>query len=526
MPVMKSICTDNPGIGNLLRNNGVYVDKTDVLQKLVSDPLATQFFLSRPRRFGKSLMIDTLHEIFTGNRDLFKDTFIGKSDYAWPSYPVIRLDLSKVVASTPDVLEKKLNAIMEDMAGEFGTPFDKAEPSGTNFERLIGNLAAKSDKGQVVVLIDEYDAPVNGFVDEPEKLTAFRDVMHQFFLVLKANVKQIRFLMATGVTRFTKISLFSCLNNPTDLSMDARAARLCGYTPEEIETNFHEHIQAFADKKGVTYGAMFDELLAWYDSYRFSPESEIRVCNPVSFGKALVNKVLMNYWESTGLASAAVREIRESKEIISDWNGKKIDRTKLDSAGEPRVPLAALLYQTGYLTIGGVSESGKILLRVPNREVLDSVNIGTISTWLGNASDDAIADMDDAREVLLAKGMDFILEKSLIASFARIPHEWKLADEAEAKRFFLLYCHFLGAKIKGEHETRLGRADAVLELPNGVYLFEFKYAKSSAEALQQIRDRGYADAYLDDPRPVWLIGCNYNPETRNLDKASVERLKG
>ena len=522
----KGICTDNPGFANLILNNGVYVDKTDVLMELVRNPLSSQFFLSRPRRFGKSLMIDTLREIFEGNRELFRDTFIGKGDYDWPVYPVIHLDLSKVVASTPDVLETRLEDIVSNLAARFGAPFDRTKPSGDNFENLINHTAASSDRGQVVVLVDEYDAPVNGFIDEPKKLMAFRDVMHQFFLVLKANVRNIRFLMATGVTRFTKISLFSCLNNPTDLTMDARAARLCGYTPEEIEANFHGHIQAFADAKCVSYEAMFKELLAWYDSYRFSPESEIRVCNPVSLGKALVNKVLMNYWEATGLASAAVREIRESKEIISDWNGKKIDRTKLDTAGEPRVPLVTLLYQTGYLTIGGVSESGKILLRVPNREVLDSVNIGTISNWLGDASDDAIADMDDAREALCAKGMDFVLGKSLFACFARIPHEWKLDSEAEAKRFFQLYCHFLGAKIKGEHESHLGRADAVLELPNGVYLFEFKYAKTSAEALAQIKERGYADAYRDDPRPVWMVGCNYNPSMRNLDEPAVERLRG
>ena len=253
---MKAICTDNPGIANLLTNNGVYVDKTDVLLKLITDPLATQFFLSRPRRFGKSLMITTLREIFSGNRKLFKDTFIGRSDYDWPVYPVIHLDLSKVVASTPEQLESKLHSVMSMMAEDFKVPFVAKESSGVNFERIISHLAAKSKKRQVVVLIDEYDAPVNGFIDDPAKLTAFRDVMHQFFLVLKANVESIRFLMATGVTRFTKISLFSCLNNPTDLSMDVRAARLCGYTPEEIETNFHEHIQAFADAKGVSYEAM------------------------------------------------------------------------------------------------------------------------------------------------------------------------------------------------------------------------------------------------------------------------------
>ena len=288
---MKGICTDNPGIENLIVNNGVYVDKTDVLLTLIRDPLASQFFLSRPRRFGKSLMISTLREIFKGRRELFKDTFIGRSDYDWSVYPVIHLDLSKVVASSPEVLDVKLNGIVEDIAARFSAPFNDDKPSGENFERLLQHVAETSEKKQVVVLVDEYDAPVNGFINDPERLTAFRDVMHQFFLVLKANVERIRFLMATGVTRFTKNSLFSCLNNPTDLTMDRRAARLCGYTPEEIETNFHEHIQAFAEEKGITYEAMFRELLAWYDSYRFSHLSEIRVCNPVSFGKALVNQL-------------------------------------------------------------------------------------------------------------------------------------------------------------------------------------------------------------------------------------------
>ena len=521
---MKGICTDNPGIANLITKGLVYVDKTDVLHALITDPAASQFFLSRPRRFGKSLMIDTLEEIFRGNRDLFKDTFIGRSDYDWPVYPVIHLDLSKVVASAPEVMEVKLNGIVENIAAAFSSPFDDAKPSGENFERLLQHVAASSEHGQAVVLIDEYDAPVNGFVSDPEKLVAFRDVMHQFFLVLKANVKNIRFLMATGVTRFTKISLFSCLNNPTDLTMDARAARMCGYTPEEIEANFHEHIQAFADEKGITYEAMFQQLLAWYDSYRFSHLSDIRVCNPVSLGKALVNRSLENYWESTGLASAAVMRVKANRRIISDWNGIEVERTSLDASDMGNIPLETLLYQTGYLTIQNVFDDGAVTLKVPNYEVLDSINQGTMAQWVGEKSQDSIASAKQTRRALLAKGMDFILEKSLTSCYARIPHEWVCKDEAEAKRFFQLYCHFLGAKVKGEHETHLGRADAVLELPNGVYLFEFKYAKSSAEALDQIKVRGYADAYRDDPRPVWLIGCNYNPDTRNLDKPEIERM--
>ena len=521
---MKGICTDNPGIENLISKGLVYVDKTDALHALIADPAASQFFLSRPRRFGKSLMIATLREIFKGRRDLFKDTFIGKSDYDWPVYPVIHLDLSKVVASTPEALEQKLHGIMRLLAQEFDMSFVEEESSGYNFNALLLSIAAASERKQVVVLIDEYDAPVNGFINDPEKLMAFRDVMHQFFLVLKANVERIRFLMATGVTRFTKISLFSCLNNPTDLTMDARAARLCGYTPEEIEATFHEHIQAFADQKGVSYEAMFKELLSWYDSYRFSHLSEIRVCNPVSFGKALVNRSLENYWESTGLASAAVLRVRANREIISDWNGYEVARTRLDASDQANIPLAALLYQTGYLTIADAYDDGIVSLKVPNYEVLDSLNLGSMADWLGENVDDTVAAAKRTHRELLAKGMDFVLEKSLLSCYSRIPHEWVCKDEAEAKRFFQLYCHFLGAKIKGEHESHLGRADAVLELPNGVYLFEFKYAKSSAEALAQIRERGYADAYRDDSRPVWLIGCNYNPETRNLDKPAMERI--
>ena len=270
---------------------------------------------------------------------------------------------------------------------------------------------------------------------------------------------------------------------------------------------------------------MFKELLAWYDSYRFSHLSEIRVCNPVSFGKALVNQSLENYWESTGLAASAVMRIRANREIISDWNGYEIARTRLDASDQAHVPLATLLYQTGYLTLQDTLDDGMVTLKVPNYEVLDSLNLGSMGDWLGENIDDSVAAAKRTKRELLAKGMDFVLEQSLLSCFSRIPHEWACRNEAEAKRFFQLYCHFLGAKIKGEHESHLGRADAVLELPNGVWLFEFKYAKTSAAALKQIRDRGYADAYRDDPRPVWLVGCNYNPKKRGLDKPRIVRFE-
>ena len=217
--------------------------------------------------------------------------------------------------------------------------------------------------------------------------------------------------------------------------------------------------------------------------------------------------------------------VRANREIISDWNGYEIARTRLDASDQARLPLVALLYQTGYLTIQDAFDDGVVSLKVPNYEVLDSLNVGSMADWLGENVDDSIAAAKRTRRELLAKGMDFVLERSLASCYSRIPHEWVCKNEAEAKRFFQLYCHFLGAKIKGEHESHLGRADAVLELPNGVYLLEFKYAKSSAEALEQIKSRGYADAYKDDSRPVWLVGCNYNPETRSLDKPAMERFR-
>ena len=522
--MMKPIVTDNYDFERMIEEGYTYVDKTDVLEALITEKKGSQFFLSRPRRFGKSLTINTLKWIFQGRKDLFKGTAIGRSKtYDWKKYPVIHLDLSNVVASTPEQLNIQLCSLVEDILSENGLKAGRDRTPSVLFRKLIHNLAAKSKEKRVVVLIDEYDAPVNGFVDDPEKLVAFRDVMHQFFLTLKANVEKIRFLMATGVTRFTKVSLFSCLNNPTDLTMDARTARLCGYTPEEIEKYFHGHIQTFADKEGISYEAMFAKLLDWYDSYRFSPESEVRVCNPVSFGKALVNQVILNYWESTGLAASAVRQIRESKEIISDWNNFIVSRTVLDASDQPHVPLVTLLFQTGYLTIDRVTVTGQIALRVPNREVLDSMNEGMMSNWLGGDSSYLMNDLWIVKAHLLEKGMDFVLEKALASCYARIPHEWTCRNEAEAKRFFQLYCYFLGARIKGEHEVATGRPDAVIEHPNGVYILEFKYGKTSASAMKQIRERKYADAYRDDARPVWLVGCNYNPRRRGLDKPLVKR---
>lgn len=518
--------TDNYDFERMIDEGYTYVDKTDILESLIVEKNGSQFFFARPRRFGKSLMINTLKRIFQGRKDLFKGTAIGRSKtYDWKKYPVIHLDLSRVVASTPEMLQKRLNEVMRSMAGEIRAPFDRTATPGSNFETMIRSLAAKqkTDK-RVVVLIDEYDAPVNGFIEDPEKLAAFRDEMHQFFLTLKANVEKIRFLMATGVTRFTKISLFSCLNNPTDLTMDARTARLCGYTPDEIERYFHAHIQAFADAKGLAYDAMFAKLLDWYDSYRFSPESPVKVCNPVSLGKALTTQVIMNYWETTGLASSAVKRIRESREIISDWNDVEVTRLSLDTSDVADIPLPTLLFQTGYLTIKDRFDDVSLSLRVPNKEVLDSVNEGAMSDWL--KPDDVqftIASAKRTRRTMLADGSISDFSAALMACYSRIPHEWVCRNEAEAKRFFQLYCYFVGARIKGEHEVSTGRPDALLELPNGVCILEFKYARTSADAMRQIRSKKYADAYRGDPRPVWLVGCNYNPEKRGLDKPLVRR---
>ena len=500
-----------------------YVDKTDLLFRLASRRTETQFFISRPRRFGKSLMLSTLKAMFECRRELFKGLALDSLPWEWDKpYPVLHFTMADVSGLTWEEFRSSLAGFIRKMFTQNGVPFDDAKPAIDNFPDLIRTMAARSERKQVVVLIDEYDEPVAKFLDDLPTMHKVRADLHDFYEKLKNNAGIVRFLMMTGVTKLTKLSVFSGLNHLVDLSMSADYATLLGYTPEELDGPLRENVEAFGEARGEDFAAAKAELLSWYDGYRFSPDSEAKVCNPVSFGRALATGRLVNYWESTGASSIILDRIKAAGEMPADLDGMAVTRTQLDVCDAETMPLPALLYQGGYLTIKDVVGEDMFVLGMPNNEVSDSLSKGYVAKLLGDGMSDWNERLLGARIAIRDGGVGPMVRKNLRAAFAAVPHEWNVESEKEAKRYFLLFLKLCGADVSGERQSARGRADAVLKDKTGVYVFEFKYGKTAREALEQARAKDYAGPWLDGAAPVFFVGVNYDPAKRGIDDPLVE----
>ena len=509
----------------------IYVDKTRQLYELVKRGADKIYYLPRPRRFGKSLMISTLKYLFQGRRDLFKGLWIDSSPWDWNNevYPVLHLDMSKVPCHSAEEARIKMNDLVKGKCEEFGLPFDPNLPFDSNFKNLLEKLpsvAPKNTGGKYVVVIDEYDAPISRLLDSEQgrrELSAIRDVLHDFYVQAKSECGNMRFLMVTGVSKFAKTSIFSAFNNPCDLTLDVRAADLLGYTHGEVEEYFHEHIQAFADKERMTYEAMFAKLLAWYDSYQFSPDNLVKVINPVSLGKALANKKFANYWEATAGSTLIFDALKANNKAPLDFD-EPLTLSSLDAADALTAPVHALLYQGGYLTIDEPIDDMVVTLKIPNLEVRTSLFDGYMAQVLGR--DFALANFEasaigTARK-MAADPTGGEMKKLLVSAYSKLPHDWVCKNEKEAKRYFIAFMVFARAEVVGEEQHSLGRPDAVLKTEKTIYIFEFKYDQSAQTAIDQCRERDYAAAFTADARPVVYVGVNYDSSIRTVNDVKCE----
>ena len=500
-----------------------YVDKTDLLYELARDKTDAQLFISRPRRFGKSLMLSTLKAMFECRRELFEGLAIDSLPWEWDKpFPVLDFTMASATGTTYEDFRGNLRGLVKSLAANHEVPFSDGETTEKNFEDLIQAVANKSDRKQVVVLIDEYDEPVTGFLDDLPTLAKVRADLHEFYEKLKINAGFIRFLLMTGVTKFTKLSVFSGMNHLKDRTMDPRFATLLGYTPAELDGPLRENVEAFGEMNGIDFAAAKAKLLEWYDGYRFSPDSEEKVCNPVSLGCALESGKLQNYWESTGASRMILNRLARVDKIIIDYEALAVRPIVLDVCDAETLPIESLLYQGGYLSIKGVRKSGMLELGVPNKEIRSSLRDGYISRVLASSSEDWFARLDDIKTEVEESGIETFLKRNLRALFAKIPHEWKIENEPEAKRYFLLSLSLVGADVSGERQSARGRADAILKDKSGVYVFEFKYGKTTEEAIEQARTKDYAGPWLDGNPPVFLVGVNYDPVKRGIDDPRVE----
>jgi len=540
---VEKITTDISTFEDLRRNGFVYVDKTDLLWRLVALKEGKQFFMARPRRFGKSLMIDTLRCIFEGRRELFKGLKIARKRYDWKRYPVVNLDMSRLAAGSPAELERNLIDLVDGLVRRFGLGKVSCPSSGRYLGNFFEALAARD--GQFVVLIDEYDVPLQGFFGDRAALRRVRSILHDFYLQLKAHQGDIRFLMLTGVTKLTKVSVFSGLNQINDLTMEGAYAALLGYTRKEVAASFPKRIRALAKADGTDEKAALGKILHWYDSYRFSPASAVRVCNPISVGKALANLRIQGYWTRTAAATLVMERLEAARKTPDDFEGCVVSEGELDVCDAATLPVLPLMYQSGYLTIKGLSKSErdldgnpKLVLGMPNCEVRNAMRSGWFDHYLKFPASEFDALLAVARRQLEAGDVRRLVGETLYRVYARVPPEWKIRTEADAKRHFRLFMEMLGATVQAEDGSAFGYADAILVTKRFVWIFEFKFNRSAASAIRQIRARGYADPYVaggsadrtigrsrGSSRPVTLVGINFSSRKRNIDEPVFESLR-
>ncbi len=517
----------------LIKDGYVYVDKTDLIYRLVND--GKIYFLSRPRRFGKSLLVSTLKHYFLGHRELFKGLAIDGLETEWNEYPVFHLSFGGVNFSNSSAIDESLSMFIENAEKEYGIE-ERFKDYGIRFAAVLKAAHEKTGR-RCVVLIDEYDKPLLDVMDTELRVTDSdgnslrleeynRNVLKGFYSVFKDADPDLKFVLLTGVTKFSQVSVFSGFNQPKDISMDSRYEALCGITLEEMLEVFHEPIHELAKKYKTDYDGMVEMLRKRYDGYHFSSEMT-GVFNPFSLLNCFDKLEMRNYWFATGTPTYLMRLLSHSDKNINELVGRYYEESQfIDYKADVERPLP-MIYQSGYLTVKGYNERRKkYILDFPNEEVRHGFvsmlasdyfsSDKTPSSWIDDISDA----LEDGDVVLFLKKMTSLLS-SVTYRFQR------KQDAFECERYFQ-YTFYLIMQMIGhyntmvEKETSEGRIDCVVECPNYVYVMEFKMDGSAQSALEQIRERGYTKPYLADKRKVFSIGVNFSSEKGTIEEYVFE----
>lgn len=508
---MRLLPTDVSNFRTLVDKNYVYVDKTKYVYDLFSTG-SRFFFLSRPRRFGKTLLLSTLKEIFLGNKELFSEQWIYKSDYDWQKYIVIHLDFSVIAHRKPEHLEESISLHLDDIAKQY-----EIDLTGCLFEDKLNSLIKKlGEKGKLVLLVDEYDHPILKHIKNFEVADKMRETLRSFYDGIKGMESYFHAIFITGVTKFTKTSIFSGINNLNDISIKPEASALLGYTQQEIEKYFSSYIDLLAKAKKINRQEILDLIKNWYNGYRFSV-SEIKVYNPFSLLYCLRDLELRNYWFETGTPTFLFELAKNQLDDLEDLRNIELTENSLGEFEINKIPLIPILFQTGYLTISAYNSSTKkYTLSFPNEEVSESFNKNLMASLTDNYNykvDRIITIMTQALE-----GAD--IERFCVAMktlFAHIPYQLHIAQERYFHSLFQLLGTLLGLEMESEISTDKGRSDLVLITKERVYIFELKYKESAQAALKQIEDRKYYEKFLLKNKQIILVGLSFNYQDGQLE---------
>ncbi len=504
---------------NIIEENYLYIDKTEIINKLISDG-GKYYFISRPRRFGKSLLISTLKEIFSGNKELFKGLWI-YDKIEWKKYPIIHLDFSGISYEKPDSLRKSLGNRMIDLLQNNNLSVNPDKDYKDNFKDLIEKL---SEKEKVVILIDEYDKPLVEFVDKSEVAIENRDILKNFYEVIKESDQYLKFSILTGVSKFSRVSVFSGLNNLRDITLSETFSTLFGYTEYELKHYFPEYLQSMAEKLKMEKETLYQEIKNWYNGYSWDGENF--VYNPFSILYLFTEQQFNNYWFTSGTPTFLIKMINQYETDIKTLENLEVSASIFDSFDVNKMNVESLLFQTGYLTIKKVIIKSitrkKYILNYPNLEVKDSLLKNILADFINKSTSDVL--VDKISESIEENNLDdfFIHLKSL---FASIPsHLFIKNKEAYYHTIIYLVLTLVGVMIKVEVHTNKGRIDAVIETVENIYILEFKLS-SPEKALEQIETMNYHEKYLGSGKSVILIGIGFDAGKRNIGNYLIKKLE-
>ncbi|HLP47958.1 MAG TPA: AAA family ATPase [Candidatus Kapabacteria bacterium] len=518
---MKNLPLSIQTFRDFIEEDYIYVDKT----KQIHDLFATggkYYFLSRPRRFGKSLLISTLAEIFSGNKELFKGLWI-YDKIEWIQHPVVHLDLSKLTFKTPEMLENALDIRVEKIAADYNVPLDHGLFLKEKFGQLLEKL---SQKQKVVILVDEYDKPITEHLEAGKIETAknIRKVLKNFFGIIKGSDAFLRFVFITGVSKFSRVSIFSDLNNLVDITLMENFADILGYTEAELTHYFAPYIDRITKKRGISKSYLAETIRNWYNGYSW--DGEHFVYNPFSILNLFNANRFRNFWFTSGTPTFLIQLIRRNKSEITEFENLTVENYTFDSYDIENIDIAALLFQTGYLTIKKITiedEEETYHLSYPNKEVRDSFLTYLLGEFSRKDMSFSSRFLKRINELVKADDIDgFIREiKSL---FASIPSHIFIGDrEAYYHSIIYLILKLAGADVRCEVPTNIGRIDAVLETGNKIYIMEFKLG-SEHEALEQIKKMKYYEKYLGSGKEIVLLGTGFDIKQRNIGNYLLEIL--
>ena len=492
----------------------LYIDKTALVYKMVSKDCP--YFLSRPRRFGKSLLVNTIKAYFEGRRDLFDGLAMETLEKDWTMYPVLTFDLSTAKYSEIEKLHYSLNSLLNTYESQYCIS-DDSTSYGVRLRNLIEKAFNETGR-KVVILVDEYDAPMLDSIGDEEKQIVIRNIMRDFFSPLKAQADKLRFVFLTGISKFSQLSIFSELNNLRNISMDDEYSAICGISKDELLTQMRPEIEALAKDNEETYEEACEHLRRQYDGYHFSAHGE-DIYNPFSIVNVLTCKRYENFWFSTGTPTFLLELMRKQNKEMIDLDKLSVTSRSFDAPTDFNPSLIPVLYQSGYLTIKGYNHFGNLYhLDFPNYEVKSGFSDCLVKYYGRNYCDNRdslqarffFSLMEDDVENFLTEMQVFLLG---------FPYD--LGENCGEKHYqTIVYSVLLsiGMDVHAEVSVAEGRVDMTVSFPQTNYIFEFKLNKSAQEALDQINVLNYAACFAGDPRKIIKVGVNFNTQTRTIDE--------